>query len=148
MIKMNLFYNTIFSNIETLTNVFASVVTVLFDTAWMLLRRWMSSGWGKCSVTCGEGRQFRNIRCWQTLESGFHSSVHSALCATLVPPSPVRNCRQIDCGPLWEMSEWSQVNLERAMQRQIKSNNEPVLVCRGITEYTIIVLVDFEGNVK
>ena len=88
--------------------------SVLFETAWVSFRRWLASGWGICSVTCGEGRQFRNIHCWQTLEAGFHSSVHSSLCASLVLPSSVRSCRQIDCGPLWEMSEWSQVNMERA----------------------------------
>ncbi|KAB0394055.1 hypothetical protein E2I00_001759, partial [Balaenoptera physalus] len=41
---------------------------------------WETSSWSECSRTCGEGYQFRIVRCWKMLSPGFDSSVYSDLC--------------------------------------------------------------------
>ncbi|XP_077162842.1 ADAMTS-like protein 2 isoform X3 [Paroedura picta] len=72
--------------------------------------RWESSSWSECSRTCGEGFQFRIVRCWKMISPGFDSSVYSDLCesADLVRPEERKVCRNPACGPQWEMSEWSE----------------------------------------
>lgn len=78
--------------------------------------RWETSSWSECSRTCGEGYQFRIVRCWKMLSPGFDSSVYSDLCeaAEAVRPEERKTCRNPACGPQWEMSEWSEVRLRRA----------------------------------
>ncbi|XP_078187239.1 ADAMTS-like protein 2 isoform X5 [Callithrix jacchus] len=72
--------------------------------------RWETSSWSECSRTCGEGYQFRVVRCWKMLSPGFDSSVYSDLCeaAEAVRPEERKTCRNPACGPQWEMSEWSE----------------------------------------
>ncbi|XP_040819291.1 ADAMTS-like protein 2 [Ochotona curzoniae] len=72
--------------------------------------RWETSSWSECSRTCGEGYQFRIVRCWKMLSPGFDSSVYSDLCeaAEAVRPEERKVCRNPACGPQWEMSEWSE----------------------------------------
>uniref|UniRef100_A0A8D0MY48 PLAC domain-containing protein n=1 Tax=Sus scrofa TaxID=9823 RepID=A0A8D0MY48_PIG len=72
--------------------------------------RWETSSWSECSRTCGEGYQFRIVRCWKMLSPGFDSSVYSDLCeaAEAVRPEERKTCRNPACGPQWEMSEWSE----------------------------------------
>ncbi|XP_032979947.1 ADAMTS-like protein 2 isoform X1 [Rhinolophus ferrumequinum] len=72
--------------------------------------RWETSSWSECSRTCGEGHQFRIVRCWKMLSPGFDSSVYSDLCeaAEAVRPEERKTCRNPACGPQWEMSEWSE----------------------------------------
>ncbi|XP_019495009.1 PREDICTED: ADAMTS-like protein 2 isoform X3 [Hipposideros armiger] len=72
--------------------------------------RWETSSWSECSRTCGEGFQFRIVRCWKMLSPGFDSSVYSDLCeaAEAVRPEERKTCRNPACGPQWEMSEWSE----------------------------------------
>ncbi|XP_053414372.1 ADAMTS-like protein 2 isoform X2 [Nycticebus coucang] len=72
--------------------------------------RWETSSWSECSRTCGEGHQFRTVRCWKMLSPGFDSSVYSDLCeaAEAVRPEERKTCRNPACGPQWEMSEWSE----------------------------------------
>ncbi|XP_008150707.2 ADAMTS-like protein 2 [Eptesicus fuscus] len=72
--------------------------------------RWETSSWSECSRTCGEGYQFRIVRCWKMLSPGFDSSVYSDLCeaADAVRPEERKVCRNKDCGPQWEMSDWSE----------------------------------------
>lgn len=74
--------------------------------------RWETSSWSECSRTCGEGYQFRIVRCWKMLSPGFDSSVYSDLCeaAEAVRPEERKVCRNPACGPQWEMSEWSEVS--------------------------------------
>lgn len=74
--------------------------------------RWETSSWSECSRTCGEGYQFRIVRCWKMLSPGFDSSVYSDLCeaAEAVRPEERKTCRNPACGPQWEMSEWSEVS--------------------------------------
>uniref|UniRef100_A0ACB8F0M3 Uncharacterized protein n=1 Tax=Sphaerodactylus townsendi TaxID=933632 RepID=A0ACB8F0M3_9SAUR len=50
--------------------------------------RWETSSWSECSRTCGEGYQFRIVRCWKMISPGFDSSVYSDLCesADIVRP--------------------------------------------------------------
>ncbi|XP_070234794.1 ADAMTS-like protein 2 isoform X3 [Bos mutus] len=72
--------------------------------------RWETSSWSECSRTCGEGYQFRIVRCWKMLSPGFDSSVYSDLCeaAEAVRPEERKTCRGPACGPQWEMSQWSE----------------------------------------
>ena len=74
--------------------------------------RWETSSWSECSRTCGEGYQFRIVRCWKMLSPGFDSSVYSDLCeaAEAVRPEERKTCRGPACGPQWEMSQWSEVH--------------------------------------
>ncbi|KAM4663365.1 ADAMTS-like protein 2 [Discoglossus pictus] len=72
--------------------------------------RWETSSWSECSRTCGEGYQFRIVRCWKMISPGFDSSVYSDLCASadITRPEEKKVCRNPACGPQWEMSEWSE----------------------------------------
>ena len=70
----------------------------------------MGSAWSKCSVTCGEGQQHRNARCWRMMAPGFDSTVHDNLCSGQSRPPLVKPCQEARCGPMWETSEWAEVN--------------------------------------
>uniref|UniRef100_A0A8C6TXT9 ADAMTS-like 2 n=1 Tax=Neogobius melanostomus TaxID=47308 RepID=A0A8C6TXT9_9GOBI len=72
--------------------------------------RWEASSWSECSRTCGEGFQFRQVRCWKMLSPGLDSSVYSDLCmeAELERPPERRTCKSPTCGPQWEVAEWSE----------------------------------------
>ncbi|XP_027725342.1 ADAMTS-like protein 2 isoform X2 [Vombatus ursinus] len=72
--------------------------------------RWETSSWSECSRTCGEGYQFRIVRCWKMISPGFDSSVYSDLCesAEITRPDERKTCTNPACGPQWEMSEWSE----------------------------------------
>uniref|UniRef100_A0A673MG15 ADAMTS-like 2 n=1 Tax=Sinocyclocheilus rhinocerous TaxID=307959 RepID=A0A673MG15_9TELE len=72
--------------------------------------RWEASSWSECSRTCGEGFQFRLVRCWKMLAPGLDSSVYSDLCieAQLERPPERRSCKSPTCGPQWEVAEWSE----------------------------------------
>ncbi|OXB84289.1 UNVERIFIED_CONTAM: hypothetical protein H355_007172 [Colinus virginianus] len=60
--------------------------------------------------TCGEGYQYRTVRCWKMLAPGFDSSVYDDLCesAGLARPVERKACKNKACGPQWELSEWSE----------------------------------------
>ncbi|KFM05240.1 ADAMTS-like 2, partial [Aptenodytes forsteri] len=72
--------------------------------------RWETSWWSECSRTCGEGYQYRTVRCWKMLAPGFDSSVYDDLCesAGLARPMERKACKNKACGPQWELSEWSE----------------------------------------
>ncbi|XP_041955841.1 ADAMTS-like protein 2 [Alosa sapidissima] len=72
--------------------------------------RWEASSWSECSRTCGEGFQFRLVRCWKMLSPGLDSSVYNDLCtlADLERPPERRPCKSPTCGPQWEVAEWSE----------------------------------------
>ncbi|KAJ0012078.1 hypothetical protein NQD34_013053, partial [Periophthalmus magnuspinnatus] len=72
--------------------------------------RWETSGWSECSRTCGEGFQYRTVRCWKMLSPGLDSSVYDSLCLShdLHKPANRKVCSGQSCGPQWEVSEWSQ----------------------------------------
>uniref|UniRef100_A0AAX7SV68 Si:ch211-267e7.3 n=1 Tax=Astatotilapia calliptera TaxID=8154 RepID=A0AAX7SV68_ASTCA len=72
--------------------------------------RWETSGWSACSRTCGEGVQYRIVRCWKMLSPGFDSSVYDSLCLShdLHKPANRKVCHGQSCGPQWEVSEWSE----------------------------------------
>lgn len=71
--------------------------------------RWETSGWSECSRTCGEGFQYRTVRCWKMLSPGLDSSVYDSLCLShdLHKPANRKVCSGQSCGPQWEVSEWS-----------------------------------------
>lgn len=82
-------------------------VPLCFPCSW----RWETSRWSECSRTCGEGFQYRTVRCWKMLAPGFDSSVYDDLCeaAGLARPMERKACKNKACGPQWELSEWSEV---------------------------------------
>ncbi|XP_056149822.1 ADAMTS-like protein 2 [Lampris incognitus] len=71
--------------------------------------RWETSGWSECSRTCGEGFQYRTVRCWKMLSPGLDSSVYDSLCLSheLHKPASRKVCMGQSCGPQWEVSAWS-----------------------------------------
>ncbi|KAJ3604543.1 hypothetical protein NHX12_029283 [Muraenolepis orangiensis] len=92
--------------------------------------RWEASTWTECSRTCGEGFQFRLVRCWRMLSPGLDSSVYSDLCtlAELERPLERRACRSPACGAQWEVAEWSECPAKcgrRAqVQREVRCSDE------------------------
>lgn len=104
--------------------VWGQVVRFPLHNASLSSRRWETSSWSECSRTCGEGYQFRIVRCWKMISPGFDSSVYSDLCesADITRPDERKVCKNPACGPQWEMSEWSEVSfgdfcLIRGLQR-------------------------------
>ncbi|XP_041856503.1 ADAMTS-like protein 2 [Melanotaenia boesemani] len=83
--------------------------------------RWEASSWSECSRTCGEGFQFRQVRCWKMLSPGLDSSVYSDLCtmADLERPVERRACRGPACGPQWEVAEWTECPAKCGRKAQV-----------------------------
>ncbi|XP_072345052.1 ADAMTS-like protein 2 isoform X1 [Scyliorhinus torazame] len=92
--------------------------------------RWETSSWSECSRTCGEGYQFRIVRCWKIISAGFDSSVYNEICesADLSRPSERKTCKNPACGPQWEMSEWSECTAKCAervtVTREVRCSKE------------------------
>ncbi|XP_010016310.1 PREDICTED: ADAMTS-like protein 2, partial [Nestor notabilis] len=84
--------------------------------------RWETSRWSECSRTCGEGYQYRTVRCWKMLAPGFDSSVYDDLCesAGLARPMERKACKNKACGPQWELSEWSECSARCGTQGMMK----------------------------
>ncbi|NXD15270.1 ATL2 protein, partial [Nothocercus nigrocapillus] len=85
-------------------------------------RRWETSRWSECSRTCGEGYQYRTVRCWKMLAPGFDSSVYDDLCESvgLARPMERKACKNTACGPQWELSEWSECSARCGAQGMMK----------------------------
>ncbi|XP_061625029.1 ADAMTS-like protein 2 isoform X5 [Phyllopteryx taeniolatus] len=83
--------------------------------------RWEASSWSECSRTCGEGFQFRQVRCWKMLSPGLDSSVYSDLCtmADLDRPVERRPCKSPACGPQWEVAEWTECTAKCGRRDQV-----------------------------
>lgn len=92
---------------KQIITVAASFPLIIMDKSF----RWEASSWSECSRTCGEGFQFRQVRCWKMLSPGLDSSVYSDLCtmADLERPVERRPCKSPACGPQWEVAEWMEV---------------------------------------
>ncbi|NXS14994.1 ATL2 protein, partial [Neodrepanis coruscans] len=92
--------------------------------------RWETSRWSECSRTCGEGSQYRTVRCWKMLAPGFDSSVYDDLCeaAGLARPMERKACKNKACGPQWELSEWSECSArcgsQGTMKREVRCSVE------------------------
>ncbi|NXM04843.1 ATL2 protein, partial [Tyrannus savana] len=92
--------------------------------------RWETSRWSECSRTCGEGSQYRTVRCWKMLAPGFDSSVYDDLCeaAGLAKPMERKACKNKACGPQWELSEWSECSArcgaQGTMRREVRCSVE------------------------
>uniref|UniRef100_A0A3Q3IKL8 PLAC domain-containing protein n=1 Tax=Monopterus albus TaxID=43700 RepID=A0A3Q3IKL8_MONAL len=84
--------------------------------------RWETSGWSECSRTCGEGVQYRTVRCWKMLSPGLDSSVYDSLCLShdLHKPATRKVCLGQSCGPQWEVAEWSEC-LARCGSRGVRT---------------------------
>ncbi|NWV47450.1 ATL2 protein, partial [Daphoenositta chrysoptera] len=95
--------------------------------------RWETSRWSECSRTCGEGSQYRTVRCWKMLAPGFDSSVYDDLCeaAGLARPMERKACKNKACGPQWELSEWSECSARcgtpGTMKREVRCSVEAAL---------------------
>lgn len=95
--------------------------------------RWETSGWSECSRTCGEGFQYRTVRCWKMLSPGLDSSVYDSLCLShdLHKPANRKVCSGQSCGPQWEVSEWSQCSARCGAQgvrsREVRCSMEEKL---------------------
>ncbi|NWU53169.1 ATL2 protein, partial [Dromas ardeola] len=95
--------------------------------------RWETSRWSECSRTCGEGYQYRTVRCWKMLAPGFDSSVYNDLCesAGLARPMERKACKNKACGPQWELSEWSECSArcgtQGTMKREVRCSVEAPL---------------------
>uniref|UniRef100_A0A8C3NB76 Uncharacterized protein n=1 Tax=Geospiza parvula TaxID=87175 RepID=A0A8C3NB76_GEOPR len=95
--------------------------------------RWETSRWSECSRTCGEGSQYRTVRCWKMLAPGFDSSVYDDLCeaAGLARPMERKACKNKACGPQWELSEWSECSARcgtaGTMKREVRCSVEAPL---------------------
>ncbi|KFR14694.1 ADAMTS-like 2, partial [Opisthocomus hoazin] len=95
--------------------------------------RWETSRWSECSRTCGEGYQYRTVRCWKMLAPGFDSSVYDDLCEStgLTRPMERKACKNKACGPQWELSEWSecsaQCGTQGTMKREVRCSVEAPL---------------------
>ncbi|KFW90569.1 ADAMTS-like 2, partial [Phalacrocorax carbo] len=95
--------------------------------------RWETSRWSECSRTCGEGYQYRTVRCWKMLAPGFDSSVYDDLCesAGLARPMERKACKNKACGPQWELSEWSEClarcGMQGMMKREVRCSVEAAL---------------------
>nr|XP_057927820.1 ADAMTS-like protein 2 [Doryrhamphus excisus] len=83
--------------------------------------RWEASSWSECSRTCGDGFQFRQVRCWKMLSPGLDSSVYSDLCtvADLERPVERRACKSPACGPQWEVAEWTECSAKCGRRDQV-----------------------------
>ncbi|KAJ8012291.1 hypothetical protein DPEC_G00067140 [Dallia pectoralis] len=81
-----------------------------FCTGKECLARWETSRWSECSRTCGDGYQFRTVRCWKMMAPGFDSSVYDEMCVTAEMQKPMthKECKSQGCGPQWEVSDWSE----------------------------------------
>ena len=92
-------------------SVHRGISMTLYLTVVHPVTRWEASSWSECSRTCGEGFQFRLVRCWKMLSPGLDSSVYSDLCtlAELERPPERRPCKSPTCGPQWEVAEWTEV---------------------------------------
>ncbi|XP_062973184.1 ADAMTS-like protein 2 [Elgaria multicarinata webbii] len=92
--------------------------------------RWETSRWSECSRTCGEGYQYRTVRCWKMLAPGFDSSVYDDMCesAGLARPMERKSCKNKACGPQWELSEWSECSARcggpGTMKREVRCSVE------------------------
>ncbi|NXE22111.1 ATL2 protein, partial [Ardeotis kori] len=95
--------------------------------------RWETSRWSECSRTCGEGYQYRTVRCWKMLAPGFDSSVYDDLCeaAGLARPMERKACKNKACGPQWELSGWSECSArcgtQGTMKREVRCSVEAPL---------------------
>uniref|UniRef100_A0A672T1G4 ADAMTS-like protein 2 n=1 Tax=Sinocyclocheilus grahami TaxID=75366 RepID=A0A672T1G4_SINGR len=85
-----------------------------FCTGKECLPRWETSRWSECSRTCGEGFQFRTVRCWKMMAPGFDSSVYDELCQAVELQKPItrKACKSKSCGPQWEISDWSECSAQ------------------------------------
>ncbi|XP_052272181.1 papilin-like isoform X2 [Dreissena polymorpha] len=56
---------------------------------------WAPMEWGQCSVTCGDGVQYREVKC--TAEGDLSHTLPAELCSTLAKPDNARRCQLTPC---------------------------------------------------
>ena len=128
--------------IMTLTNPLTTFSLSLVMCLWWL-GRWVSSQWSSCSVSCGEGQQYRTVHCWRMMAPGFDSTVHDFLCSSLMKPVLSRSCKEADCGPLWETSEWGEVRTQPPIS---PGNLSPIIIQLHHPNHPVQSKVCIEGS--
>lgn len=87
-------------------------------THWTCRFRWVPGEWLKCSKTCGEGIQIRNLRCKQLIdENGAQKDKMLPIksCPHWSRPQGTRPCKNAPC-PVpskWTSEEWEQVRITK-----------------------------------
>ncbi|XP_065916635.1 papilin-like [Dysidea avara] len=68
------------------------------------IHKWIKSNWTKCSVSCGEGVQTRQVNC---TENG--TVVDDSVCLENIPnakPTEVKSCQGRCCNGIWTVTNW------------------------------------------
>ncbi|XP_069078883.1 A disintegrin and metalloproteinase with thrombospondin motifs 17 isoform X2 [Pleurodeles waltl] len=73
--------------------------------------RWLIGHWSRCSATCDNGLQYREVSCVYQLQNGTYVTTRDHFCQGPKPP-PVQGCSGHDCLSIWEASEWSQCSVD------------------------------------
>jgi hypothetical protein len=66
---------------------------------------WIASPWSKCSVTCGEGSQTRDVKCTDTNSKPVNT------CSLSNRPHAYQKCHLPNCQADWIVGNWSPVCL-------------------------------------
>ena len=74
--------------------------------------RWNVTEFGPCDLSCGCGKQVRNVSCIQEVRHGSKNilTVDESFCPQ-PPPVKEQLCNMIDCPAKWTASDWSKVKL-------------------------------------
>ncbi|XP_061197247.1 A disintegrin and metalloproteinase with thrombospondin motifs 6-like [Saccostrea echinata] len=84
---------------------------------------WITGEWGKCSTTCGEGEQRRDVMC---MTSDQNKYLMGEKCGLSVKPAIVQKCNQQSCpGPKWTSGKWDKCSARCGKGRQSR-----VVLCR------------------
>lgn len=83
---------------------------------------WVAADWGKCSSTCGEGEQKRDVMC---MTSDQRKYLDSNKCQSDQKPAIVQKCNDNACpGPEWKAGKWDTCSAKCGKGRQSR-----VVVC-------------------
>ena len=59
-----------------------------------------------CSTICGNGTQYRSIKCWKKRKDGSDFYVSISECNGLSKPDATRECNARPCGTHWKAFDW------------------------------------------